>query len=249
MERKNKSPEELARKILNESSLPKCFWDDAVSTTCYVMNCVLIRPILKKTPYELLNGRKPQIGYLKVFGCRCYILNNGKENLGKFDAKADKGTFLGYSLFSHAYRVYNKKLMIVEESMHVVFYETNKSEQGLAKDNNVAYEHNIFLKNLENNTKIQPVDSAKQAIENMQQMDVKSAFLNGIVNEEIYVSQPLGFEDHQYPNHLYKMKKALYDLKKAPMQWYERISFFFYMINMKEGRLIKLCSLRNLILL
>jgi len=58
------------------------------------MNGVLITPILKKTPYELLNGRKPHIGHLKVFGCKCYILNNGKENLGKFDAKADKGSNL-----------------------------------------------------------------------------------------------------------------------------------------------------------
>jgi len=118
VERKNKSLEELARIILNESSLPKCFWADAVSRTCYVMNHVLIRPILKKTPYELLNGRKPHIGHLKVFGCKCCILNNGKDSLGKFDAKVDNSIFLGYSLSSHAYRVYNKKLMTVEESVH-----------------------------------------------------------------------------------------------------------------------------------
>jgi len=129
VERKNRSLEELARTILNESSLPKCLWADAVSIACYVMNHVLIKPILKKTWYELLNGRKPNIGHLKVFGCKCYILNNGKESLGKFDAKSDKGIFLGYSLSSHAYRVYNKKLMTVEESIHVVFDETNKAEQ------------------------------------------------------------------------------------------------------------------------
>jgi len=54
------------------------------------MNRVLIRPILKKNPYELLNGRKPNVSHLKVFGCKCYILNNGKESLGKFDVKSDK---------------------------------------------------------------------------------------------------------------------------------------------------------------
>jgi len=146
VERKNKYLEELARAILNDSSLPKCFWADVVSTVCYVMNHVLIRPILKKTSYELLNGRKPNIGHLKVFGCKCYILNNGKESLGKFDAKSDKGIFLGYSLSSHAYKVYNKKLMTVEESIHVVFDETNKSEQGLTKINTEKDEHDIFLK-------------------------------------------------------------------------------------------------------
>jgi len=94
VEGKNKSLEELASTILSESSFPKYFWADAASTACYVMNRVLTRPILKKTPYELLNGRKPNIGHLKVFGCKCYILNNGKENLGKFYEKADNDIFL-----------------------------------------------------------------------------------------------------------------------------------------------------------
>jgi len=92
------------------------------------MNRVLSRQILKKTPYELFNGNKPNIGHLKVFGCKCCILNNGKENLGKFDEKANSGFFLGYSSSSHAYRVYNKRLMTMEESIHVVFDETNHAE-------------------------------------------------------------------------------------------------------------------------
>jgi len=152
VERKNRSLEELARTILNDSTLHKCFWADAVSTACYVMNRVLIIPILKKTLYELLNGGKPNIGHLKVFGCKCYILNKGKDSLGKCDAKSDKGIFLGYSLSSHAYRVYNKKLMTLEESIHVVFDKTNKFEQGLAKINTKEDEQNIFLKNLDNST-------------------------------------------------------------------------------------------------
>ena len=67
------------------------------------MNRALIRPILKKTPYELFNNRKPNIAHLHVFGCKCFVLNNGKESLGEFDAKADEGIFLGYSLHSKAF--------------------------------------------------------------------------------------------------------------------------------------------------
>jgi len=115
--------------MLSESSLPKYFWADAISTAGYVMNRVLIKPILKKTPHELFNGRKPNISHLKVFGCKCYVLNNDKESLGKFDEKTDVGIFLGYSLSSHAYRIYKKRLMTIEEFMYVICYETNHAEK------------------------------------------------------------------------------------------------------------------------
>jgi len=105
VERKSRSLEELARTMLNENNLPKYFWVDAVSTACYVLNRVIIRPILKLTPYELFKGRKPTISHLKIFGCKCFVLNNGKSNIGKFDSKVDEGIFLGYSLTSKTYRV------------------------------------------------------------------------------------------------------------------------------------------------
>jgi len=56
------------------------------------------------------------------------------------------------------------------------------------------------------------------------QMDVKSAFLNGYLNEEVYVEKPKGFIDLSLPNHVYKLKKALYGLKQAPKAWYERLT-------------------------
>ena len=57
-------------------------------------------------------------------------------------------------------------------------------------------------------------------------MDVKSAFLNGFIMEEVYVDQPLGFENHFYLNHAFKLKKALYGLEQAPRDWYERLNNF-----------------------
>jgi len=108
VERKNRSLEELARTMLNDNSLPKYFWVDAISIAYHMLNRVLIKPVLKLTPYEIFKGRKPNVFYFKAFGCKCFILNNGKSNLGKFDPKADEDIFLGYSLTSKAYRVYNK---------------------------------------------------------------------------------------------------------------------------------------------
>lgn len=82
--------------MINECSLPKYFQADTTSTTCYVLNRILIRPIFNKVPYELLEGRKPNLSHLHVFGCKCFVLNNGKDSLGKFDSKVDEGIFLGY---------------------------------------------------------------------------------------------------------------------------------------------------------
>ena len=78
----------MVRTMLNEHSLPKYFWVEAVNTICYVMNKVLIRTSLSKTPYELWNNKKPNVSYFKIFGCKCFILNE-KYTLGKFDAKSD----------------------------------------------------------------------------------------------------------------------------------------------------------------
>jgi hypothetical protein len=97
---------------------------EAVNTACYVINHVVIRSKLEKTPYELWKGRTPNIGYFKVFDCKCFILND-KDNLGKFDAKSNEGIFLGYSMNRKDYRVYNKRSLTIEESMHVVFDEVD----------------------------------------------------------------------------------------------------------------------------
>ncbi len=58
------------------------------------------------------------------------------------------------------------------------------------------------------------------------QMDIKSAFLNGFIDEDVYVEQPHDFENHEFANHIFKLTKALYGLKQAPRAWYERLSNF-----------------------
>ncbi|GJW61202.1 retrovirus-related pol polyprotein from transposon TNT 1-94 [Tanacetum coccineum] len=83
-------------------------------------------------------------------------------------------------------------------------------------------------------------------------MDVKSAFLNGFINEEVYVAQPLGFIDFEKPNHVYKLKKALYGLKQAPKAWYDRLKAFLikheYNIGMVDNTLFTKKKSSNLII-
>lgn len=108
VERKNRTLEDMARTMLCDKNLPRYFWAEAVNTACYVMNRVMIRPILKITPYELWKGRKPNISHFRTFGCKCFVHNNDKDDLGKFDAKSDEGIFHGYSTSSKAYKIFHK---------------------------------------------------------------------------------------------------------------------------------------------
>jgi len=390
VERKNRTLQEFARSMLHEYGLPKYFWAEAVNTACYVLNRVLIRPSLDKTPYELWHDKIPNIGYFKVFGCKCFILNN-KEKLGKFDSKTDVGIFLGYSSTSKAYRVFNKRTLVIEESMHVVFDEScnivsnesiysddlekdfedllvsekgkeivpsmeevsinEKKEDGsssMPKEWRYAPSHpkdlilgdpeqgvktrsslNLFS-NLAFVSQVEPksfkdaecdefwilamqeelnqfernnvwelvprpsnasiigtkwvfrnkMDEHGNIIRNkarlvaqgycqeegidyeetfapvarleairmllafasyknfiLYQMDVKSAFLNGYIFEEVYVEQPPGFENFELPSHVYKLKKALYGLKQAPRAWYDRLSNFLLKNDFKIGKI------------
>ncbi|GJR05477.1 retrovirus-related pol polyprotein from transposon TNT 1-94 [Tanacetum coccineum] len=87
VERKNRTLQEMSRTMLNEQSLPQKFWCNAVDTSTYILNRILIRAILGKTPYELLKGRKPTLDYFRAFGKKCFILNTN-EYLTKFDPKS-----------------------------------------------------------------------------------------------------------------------------------------------------------------
>ncbi|GKB90414.1 retrovirus-related pol polyprotein from transposon TNT 1-94 [Tanacetum coccineum] len=121
--RKNRTLQEMSRTMLNEQSLPQKFWCNAVDTPTYILNRILIRAILGKTPYELLRGRKPMLDYFRVFGSKCFILNT-KDYLTKFDPKSYEGVFLGYSQNSKAYIILNKHTRKVKESLNMTFDET-----------------------------------------------------------------------------------------------------------------------------
>ncbi|GJS17167.1 ribonuclease H-like domain-containing protein [Tanacetum coccineum] len=129
VKRKNRTLIEAARTMLADSKLPTTFWAEAVSTACYVQNRVLIVKPHNKTPYELFRGFKPAIGFMKPFGCHVTILNT-LDNLGKFDGKSDEGFFVGYSLSSKAFRVYNTRTRKVQENLHIGFLENKPMIEG-----------------------------------------------------------------------------------------------------------------------
>ncbi|CAM8943929.1 unnamed protein product [Rhodiola kirilowii] len=390
-----------------------------MNAACHVLNRCYLRPFLNKTPYELLKGRKPNISHLRVFGYRCYVHSNGKDRLGKFDPRSDEGIFVGYSLHSKAYKVFNKRTKQVEESIHVIFDEESVGNDSghvpdihVAEDNDgfelirprdvavvdVPHNHetpeqdndqvaeveepgeqgqdpevgavqgepediqepqevtelrrstrvrqpsvtlrdyvcyaavqgetvmNTFVSLIEPKTdeealkdpdwiqamphelhqfernKVwrlvprpdnQKVIGTRWILRNkmnfegeivrnkarlvvkgysqqegidyeetfapvarleairlliaysvqfgikLHQMDVKTAFLNGFLKEEIFVEQTPGFEVPEHPNHVYVLDKALYGLKQAPRAWYERLSEYLLAHGYERGKVDK----------
>ncbi|GKA62433.1 retrovirus-related pol polyprotein from transposon TNT 1-94 [Tanacetum coccineum] len=132
-ERRNRTLIEAARTMLADSKLPTTFWAEAVNTACYVQNRVLVVKPHNKTPYELFHGRTPTLSFMRPFGCPVTILNT-IDHLGKFDGKADEGFFVGYSLNSKAFRVFNSRTRIVEENLHIRFSESTPNVVGSGPD-------------------------------------------------------------------------------------------------------------------
>jgi transposase InsO family protein len=127
VERKNRTLLDMARTMLDEYKTPDRFWAEAINIACYSINWLYLHRILKKTSYELLTGKKPNVSYFIVFGSKCFILIKRDIKL-KFAPKAVEGFLLGYDSNTRAYRVFNKSTGLVEVSCDIVFDETNGSQ-------------------------------------------------------------------------------------------------------------------------
>nr|GEU98936.1 retrovirus-related Pol polyprotein from transposon TNT 1-94 [Tanacetum cinerariifolium] len=102
---------------------------EAVNTAYYVQNRVLVTKPYNKTPYELLLGRTHSIGFMRPFDCPVTILNT-LDPLEKFDGKVDEGFLVGYSVSTKAFRVFNSRTIIVQETLHINFIENKPNVEG-----------------------------------------------------------------------------------------------------------------------
>jgi transposase InsO family protein len=127
VERKNRNLLDMARTMLDEYKTHDRFWAEAINTACYSINRLYLHRILKKTSYELITGKNPNVSYFIVFGSKCFILiKRGRSS--KFAPKVVEGFLLGYDSNTRAYRVFNKSIGLVEVSCDIVFDETNGSQ-------------------------------------------------------------------------------------------------------------------------
>ncbi|GJW64747.1 retrovirus-related pol polyprotein from transposon TNT 1-94 [Tanacetum coccineum] len=301
VERRNRTLVEFSHTMLIFSKAPLFLWAKAINTACYTQNRSLIRLRYNKTPYELMQDKKPDLSFFHVFGALCYPTNDN-DDLGKLDAKADIGIFVGYTPAKKAFKIYNKRTQKIIEAIHVTFDEVTAmaseqfssgpglhsmtlttSSSGLVP-NTVSQQHcippnrddwdHLFQPMFDEyfnspsivvslvqvavapravvladspvstsidqdapSTKAIRIFIANAAYKNMMifQMDVKTAFLNGELKEEVYISQPEGFVDQDNPSYVYKIKKALYGLKQAPCAWYDMLSSFLISQHFSKG--------------
>nr|GEY31291.1 putative LRR receptor-like protein kinase [Tanacetum cinerariifolium] len=259
VERRNRTLVEAARTMLIFSRAPLFLWAEAIATACFTQNRLIIHRRFNKTPYELINGRKPDISFLHVFGALCYPKND-REDIGKLGVKGDIGFFIGYSADSRAYRIYNRQTKKIMETMNVSFdelsamaFEQRSSKPELQSMTSGQISSGLDLTYAPSTiTKQQPTEESFAPVARMEairiflayaahksfpvfQMDVKTAFLHGSLKEDVCVCQPEGFIDADHPSHVYKLKKALYGLKQAPRAWYDELSTFLLQNNFFKG--------------
>ncbi|GJY02544.1 retrovirus-related pol polyprotein from transposon TNT 1-94 [Tanacetum coccineum] len=334
VERKNKTLQEMSRTMLNEQSLPQKFWCNAIDTSTYILNQILIRAILGKTPYELLrayiilnkHSRKVKESLNVTFDktpppsktsplvdddldeeeaikvteekilendivdetleideivnikeSRNHLLENVIGNLNQITLRSQAQNQSNFFCFISTIEPKNVNKALTDDIWIVAMQEElnqfiandvwelvpqprnmtitgtkwvfrNKlDEKGIVSRNKarlVAQDYNQ-QEGIDYDETYAPVarlESIRILLAyactlyfKLFQMDLKSAFLNGFINEEVYVAQPPRFIDFEKPNHVYKLKKALYSLKQAPKAWYDRFKAFLIKHEYKIG--------------
>ena len=130
-----------------EKNVPHTYWDEAVSTTIYIMNRTPTAAVHDVTPEEKFTSVKPDLSHLKVFECIAYV-HVPNELHTKLDPKAKKGVFIGYSLEQKGYRCYKSLTHKLRMSRDVVFDEMN-SMFGLVQSIEVDLDQRVDLQNVQ----------------------------------------------------------------------------------------------------
>ncbi|GJZ18664.1 retrovirus-related pol polyprotein from transposon TNT 1-94 [Tanacetum coccineum] len=254
VKRRNCTLIEAARTMLIYAKAPLFLWAEVVPTTCYTQNHSIVRLRHGKTPYELLHDKPPDLSFFHIFGALCYPTNDS-ENLGPALHEMTPATIssglvpnpppstpfvppLRIALELAASTGSPFSTTVDQDAPSPSNSQTTPETQSLIIPNDVEEDsHDIKVAHMVARLDAIRIFLAYAAHMNMivYQMDVKKAFLNGILREEVYVSQPDGFVDQDNLNHVYKLKKALYGLKQAPCAWYDLLSKFLLYQESSKG--------------
>nr|KAJ0204523.1 hypothetical protein LSAT_V11C500235470 [Lactuca sativa] len=382
-ERRNRTLIEAGRTLMIHVGLPMSFWAEAVNTACFTQNRSLIHKIHKKTPYEMLKDRKPDVSFFHVFGCLCYILNQ-RDPRSKFEPKADKellscpfdespcaeeksdssdpiipvpcplsqdttatladnsldadetleaedspetdnvsvsispesasviehrdhpvnriignihdGVRTRSSILNNFCMYVNFVSMILPDKVHTALQDADwikamQEELNEFKRHNVwtlvprpsgksitgtrwVYRNKVDKDGIITRNKARLVAQGFTQIESIDygetfapvarieairlflayasymnfivyQMDVKTAFLHGVLEEEVFLNQPPGFVDKDHPDYVYRLDKAVYGLKQAPRAWYETLTSYLLENGYRRGAIDNTLFIKN----
>ncbi|GKD53765.1 putative ribonuclease H-like domain-containing protein, partial [Tanacetum coccineum] len=251
--RKNRTLIEAARTMLADSILPTTFWAKVVNTACYVQNRkdteeekdlrddlerMIIQDKAAKAAYEAASSQE-----------NVNIVNSAADNTNKEGAEANTNNLelsqavsptpttrtlidlpKGKRAISTKWVYRNKK----DEQGIVVKNKARLVAQGYTQEEGIDYDE-VFapVAKIEANKLFLAYASYMDFV--VYRMDVKSAFLYGTIEEEVYVFQPPGFDDPEFPDKVYKVEKDLYGLHQAPRAWYETLSTYLIDNGFRRG--------------
>nr|GFA47319.1 putative LRR receptor-like protein kinase [Tanacetum cinerariifolium] len=225
VERRNRTLVEAARTMLSAAKVPLFFWAEAITTACFTQNRSLVIPRHDKTPYHIINDRKPSVKFFHIFDSLCYIVRDG-ENLDKMKEKDHP---LEQVIGNPSQSVRTRRQLESDSEMCMFALTKNKRDEentiiqnksrlvakGYAQKERVDFEESFAPVARLEAVRLFIAYAAHKAF-TVYQMDVKTTFLYGPLKEEVYVNQPDGFVDPYHPDQVYRLKKALYGLKQAP---------------------------------
>nr|GEX69279.1 putative ribonuclease H-like domain-containing protein [Tanacetum cinerariifolium] len=287
VEHRNRKLVEAARTMLIFSHASLFLWTEAIANACYTQNRSISHRRFNKIPYELIQGRKPDISYLHVFGALCYPKNDredieDKENMETMNVTFDELSAMAFEQNSsrpdsasvptnssntpvsshnvdvpspqHAQQQRNlttsPTASVADNVLNVVFegdlfvnpFATPSTESVVSSTQYVGYQQEEGIDFEESFAPLSRMEAIRIFLAYaahkgfiVYQMDVKTVFLHGSLKEDVYVYQPEGFIDADYPSHVYKLKKALYGLKQAPIAWYDELSTFLLQNGFSKG--------------
>nr|GEV27490.1 retrotransposon protein, putative, Ty1-copia subclass [Tanacetum cinerariifolium] len=215
-ERRNKTLLDMLRSMMSQTTLPKSFWDYVLKTAARILNMVLTKKV-EKTPYEVWHGKAPKSTRTQhAPNHMCLYINAEEHKLGDLRKPANyKAALLDPDKW------FFKKKTDMDGNVHI--YKARLVVKGYTQTPWIDYEETFSPVADIRAIRILIAIAAYYDYE-IWQMDVKTAFLNGYFNKEVYMEQPEGFVDTKYPNHVCKLKRSIYGLKQASRQWNKRFN-------------------------
>nr|GEW10947.1 hypothetical protein [Tanacetum cinerariifolium] len=209
VKRQNHTLVEAAQTMLSAANVPLFFWAEAITTTCFTQNRSLVIPWHEKTPYHIINDRKPSVKFFYIFGSLCYIVRDG-ENQDKMKEKGDACIFVVYSTQSKSYKTtpLNNKTT------------TDPTCQALSQAPTVTSTENINqAKMIEENAQVEMMSLSTFFVHRYKTEGRRRLIMKELISKN-HLYQLLDWKLYGCSLHkVYRLKKALYGLKQAPRAW------------------------------